>query len=617
MKDRFRILVIVTLFALQAITAWGAGIRMSVDTRGGRGIQVGDLFYIYIEVTDMEAAPEKPTAVPGAKVIYFDRTGQSSMFSSSGGKTTQTFSYTWTVTLRAQKEGTFHYGPITLGKVKSNEISYSIGAQSASEAGQRQDQSSRQNQASRSDASDDDKPKYIGKGDGNLFLKANVSKTSVYEQEALVYTVKLYTTYDAIKFIGATATPKFEGFVVEESKDVSSSLSYENYNGKTYATAVIARYIIFPQLTGNLKVLGNTYTVSVNDREYYHDPFWGNMSYSKPLQLNVSPNDLSVNVKALPSPKPADFSGGVGKFSITSSLPSANLKTNQAASVVYTVSGEGNIKYVTLPDLNVIYPDELEVYSPKTDIKTSVGGSNVSGSVKFDYSFMPLEEGEFDIPAIKLVYFDPSTGKYETSTAKGYKITVGKGASSAKSQSKGNLRFDSELMPVEKNELQKKYVPIIDKFSYWLWFIIPLLILVSGVVYRRIYERSHSDMDAYNSKRADKIARKRLRKAAECMRKNDKDHFYDEILIALWGYLGDKLKMPTSELMRDNIKAVLIERDIDSEVISSLLQLLDECEFAKYSSAKAENEMSDVYSSTIEIINRLEKSFKTKKSNEK
>ena len=221
-------------------------------------------------------------------------------------------------------------------------------------------------------------------------MRASVSESNVYEQQALVYTVKLYTTYDAIKFIGATAAPKFDGFVVEESKAVSSSLDYETLDGKTYATAVIARYIIFPQMTGQLKVIGNTYTVSVDQREYYHDPFWGNMAVNSPLQLNVSPNDLTVNVKALPSPKPADFSGGVGKFTIASQLKSNNFKTNQAASIEYIVTGSGNLKYIQLPDLSTSFPPQLEVYTPKTDVKANVGSSNVSGSVSFDYSFMRL-----------------------------------------------------------------------------------------------------------------------------------------------------------------------------------------------------------------------------------
>ncbi len=404
------------MLLLGAVSAWGASVHLSVQNGRGRGvIGVGDIFYISYQVSNTETAPQKPASVPGAKVLYFDRTGQSSSFTSVNGKTTQSYTFTYTLTLRAQTEGSYTFGPVDVGGVKSNTVSYAIGkaaqpernvpGQNAAPSGQ-----DRHNSA--------DGPKFIGKGDGNLFLKADVSKSSAYEQEALVYTVKLYTTYDAIKFIGATSAPKFEGFVVEESKDVSSSLNYETYGGKTYATAIIARYIIFPQMQGQLKVIGNTYTVSVDEREYYHDPFWGNMSVAKPLELNVTPNDLSINVKPLPTPQPANFSGGVGRFSITSTLPSQKFMSNQAASVVYTVTGTGNLKYVKLPDLNALYPAQLEVYSPTPEVNATVGSANVSGTARFDYSFMPLEAGTFTIPDVDLVYFDPQTGKYETSDRK-------------------------------------------------------------------------------------------------------------------------------------------------------------------------------------------------------
>ncbi|MDE6297773.1 MAG: BatD family protein, partial [Muribaculaceae bacterium] len=466
------------------------------------------------------------------------------------------------------------------------------------------------NQDSSSAGKDDGKPKFIGKGDSNLFLRASVSQTNVYEQQALVYTVKLYTTYDAIKFIGATAAPKFDGFVVEESKDISHSLIAENYNGKIYATAVIARYVIFPQMAGDLKVLGNTYTVSVDQREYYHDPFWGNMSYATPLQLNVTPNDLVVNVKPLPLPKPADFSGGVGNFRISSELKKANFKSNTAASILYTVSGTGNLKYIQLPDLNTLYPDELEVYTPKTDIQAEVGGSNVSGKVVFDYSFMPLEEGNFKIPPVKLVYFNPETGKYETAEAKGYDIVVGKGEASSKSQVNRRARFDSKLKEVKLSDLKKSEKILVKTFPFWLFYIIPFLLLVVALISYRVYVSSHADMASFNSKRADKIARKRLKKANICMKRGDVDGFYDELLIALWGYMGDKLKMPTSELMRDNIRSVLESKNIGDSVIDGFISLLDICEFAKYSPEGGKAGMSEAYNSAIKEINEVEKAFK-------
>ena len=606
-----RIGILALLMLLLTGIGWGASVRLSQSPgRGKRTVEVGDMFYIYMEVQDIDARPEVPKSVPGAKVMYFERTGQSSSFSSVNGRTTQSFSYTYTITLRATKEGSFSYGPVTVGGVRSNKVSYHIGAQGAQGSHAPSGAVPGNSRA----GADSDKPKFIGKGDGNLFLRASVSKSSAYEQEALVYTVKLYTTYDAIKFIGASAAPKFDGFVVEESKAISSQLNYETYNGKTYATAVIARYIIFPQMTGSLKVSGNTYTVAVDQREYYHDPFFGSMSYSTPLQLNVTPNDLSVNVKPLPVPKPADFSGGVGKFSITSSLKSSEFKTNQAAAIVYTVSGSGNLKYVQLPDLQSVYPPQIEIYTPTTKQNISAGSSNVSGNVTFDYTFMPLEEGNVIIPEVKLVYFNPETQKYETSVARGYTVNVGKGKSSARSQSRKTVRFNPELLRVNPDKLSVRHVPVIRSFPYWLCFILPVVILaVALIVYKR-YVSMHADIAALNSRRADKLARRRLKRAHDALRKGDVENFYTELLKALWGYLGDKLKMPTSELMRDNIRQVLAEKGIPESVVEDLISLIDEAEFAKYSSAGGKEGMDAAYSHAIDTINSLEESFKTSKT---
>lgn len=608
MSRRIGILVMM-LVAFASMAFASASVRLyETPARGKRAIEVGDMFYIYIEVSDIDGTPDLPDNIAGAKVMYFSQTGRSSSMTSVNGHVTQSVRNTWTLTLRAQKEGTFSLGPISVGGVKSNKLTYTIGKQSA----QTQPVPGAPAGGNADDA-DSDKPKFIGKGDGNLFMRASVSESTVYEQQALVYTVKLYTTYDAIKFIGATAAPKFDGFVVEESKAISNSLEFETYNGKSYATAVIARYIIFPQMTGQLKVMGNTYTVSVDQREYYHDPFWGSMAVSKPLQLNVTPNDLVVNVKALPSPKPADFSGGVGKFTLASQLKTNTFKTNQAASIEYIVTGTGNLKYIQLPDLSTLYPSELEVYTPETDVKTNVGATNVSGSVKFDYSFLPLEEGEFRIPAVNLVYFNPETGKYETSSSKEYTITVGKGKSSGKSQTNNKLKFNDTLENINPKSLSKDHTPIVYKFPYWLIFILPVLILISAVVIYRNYINEHADMAAFNSKRANKLARRRLKKAAAAMKAGNSDKFYDELLIAIWGYLGDKLKMPTSELMRDNIKSVLTESEIPENVINELLNVLDNSEFAKYSPEAGRTGMKEAYNSAIDSINSLESSFKNKK----
>lgn len=603
------------MLSIATLCGWSAStFQVSVATQhGGDDIEIGEQFYVYLKLNNVDGEPPAPE-VPGAKVKYFTLSSQSSSISIIGGQRSQSVSKTYVATCTASKEGSYTFGPLSVGGVKSNSAHYTIvrsgsGSLSKMQQRQSQQQQTQQSQHQRQASPDDSQqsgPTFIGKGNEKLFLRASVSKSTAYEQEALVYTVKLYSSYAPIKFIGATEAPKFDGFVVEESDETSRSLSYETYNGKEYATAVIARYIIFPQMTGKLTVKGNTYTVSTDEQEYYDDPYFRMLTVRRPIQLNVSPNDLVIDVKPLPQPQPADFSGGVGHFSVSSSLPQSTLKTNQPASIIYTVKGTGNVKYVKLPDLNNIFPKQLEVFSPTPEVSAEPKGSNVSGEIKFDYSFTPLETGEFEIPEISLVYFDPSTGRYEKSVAKGYKVEVDKGASSEKSQTKNRLKFQSELMPLKG--LSHSHTSLVKKFPFWLWYILPTLTLVVCVVAYRRYMNNLADVVGTRMRKAGKVATKRLKKAAVCMKAGRMEQFYDEMLIALWGYVGAKLNIPTSELNRQNVAQRLNEAGASEEVIAQLLDVLDKCEFAKYAPRSGSDELKTIYNSGAEIINRLEDS---------
>ncbi|MDE6447077.1 MAG: BatD family protein, partial [Muribaculaceae bacterium] len=276
--------------ALTSVAAWGASsveLRVEPASRNG-SIEVGQKFYIKVIVTNIQEAPSAPQSVPGAKLQYFGHQSSSSSFTSINGQTSQKVINIYAMTLKAEKKGTFSFGPIAVGGVKSNTVSYTIAAagstpqpqpmpqQNGGAAGAPDPMTGQQGQSG---------PTFIGKGNDQLFMRANISKTTAYEQEALVYTVKLYTTYSSIKFIGATDAPKFDGFVIEESNSVSNQLTYETYQGRTYATAVIARYIIFPQMPGQLKILGNKYTVSTDAEEYYHDPYFSQLTVRRPIQL--------------------------------------------------------------------------------------------------------------------------------------------------------------------------------------------------------------------------------------------------------------------------------------------------------------------------------------------
>lgn len=609
-KNRLLLSLIFILAGVVSLSAKGTVQLRLVVPDGGSEIAVGEKFYIYYKLDNVSADPSEPASVPGSNKLSFNFSSSSSSIVSVNGKTEQTSSRTYVLYARAKIEGNYSFGPVTVGGVKSNTINFKIVKQRNGSSSSYPSSSAMQgsNGQASSDAGESDSPTFIGKGDSHLFLKASVNRTKVYEQEALEYTVKLYTTYSRIKFVGATESPKFDGFVVEETKDTSTSFSYETYNGQTYATAVIARYVIFPQKAGQLKITGNTYTVSADRSEYFSDSYFSHMTVYRPIQLNVKPNDLIINVSELPSPRPADFSGAVGQFSISSSLPSANLLTNHAASIVYTVSGKGNIKYVKLPELNDIFPAQLEVFSPKTDVESNVGTSNVSGSFKFDYSFMPLEVGKYRIPELPFVYFDPLTGRYERAVAKGYDVSVSQGASSDKSQTKEKLRFDSDLLPVGDN-LSKIHTPFILQWGYWMFYIIPALGLGGVYIIWRNRRRLMADEIAFRSRKAGKVATRRLKKALQCIKSKDEEHFFDEMLNAIFGYIGDKLKMPTSEITRDNVKSMLESNGIGNDISTQLIDVINECEFAKYSSSGAASDMGTIYDRGCRVIEALEKVF--------
>lgn len=581
-----------------------AGVNVRLETQGGGKLKVGDKFYIYIEADNINSNLSFPNPPSGTRLLY----ESTSSVDNNGHVTAKSV-----LTLRAETSGTFTF-QATAGSARSKVLKYTIGA--AGSSGGSASTPTLQNGSGNSGmdpvaSSQQNGPQFIGKGNENMFLRASVSKTSVYEQEAIVYTIKLYTSYNYIKFLGATVAPKFEGFVVEEDKITDAQQHFETYNGKNYKTAVVARYIIFPQKAGKLSIIGNTYTVSADAFEYYHDPYFQQMVVKRPVQLNITPNDLTVDVRALPSPKPADFSGGVGKFSITSSLPKQIYKTNQAATITYTVNGTGNLKYIKLPDLNALYPSQLEVFSPQSDVQAKVSGNNVSGSVEFTYSFMPVETGTFDIPPVKLVYFNPETNRYETVETHGYNIKVGQGSASEKSQTAKH--FESKLQPIGK--LTYPSHPWFSGFLYWLWYILPSVGFIIAVIIYRSYIKSHADMESLRSRRAGSMARKRLKKAATCLKRGDSEAFYDEMLHALWGYMAHKLKMPTSELTRDNIRGMLTSHKVSESLADKSIALLDECEFAKYAPSAHRDNMQTIYNEGSEVISALESSFVTRINN--
>lgn len=440
----------------------------------------------------------------------------------------------------------------------------------------------------------------------DLFIRINLSKSSAYEQEAVVCTIKLYTKYQVSQFI-LTLQPSFNGFLIEELPITSSLNNVERVNGQNYMVAELKKCILFPQQSGELEITSGNYDVTVVQYEAVRTLF-GTMRQPVERQLSIKSNSQKINIKALPAPRPASFSGAVGKFSVETEIKPPVLKTYEASTLSYKVTGQGNIKYLKAPKIQ--FPAQFDVYDPQNNADAKPSGSTVSGTMTFEYTFIPQYVGKYEIPATEFTYFDPSAGKYVTLNTPKYDLSVAKGSGTAAQVPVDNNieQKNTDILHIKTGDLglQKEHVSFVAGWTYWLWYVLPTILLVAILIYYRKLLKERQNMALMRTKHANKLAKKRLKQAKAYMAANDSGKFYAELLNAIWGYLSDKLGIPVSELNKENIASVLASREVDDGTVTMLMELLDKCEFAQYAPELADSGIGETYNKAVEVMDKLE-----------
>ena len=295
-------------------------------------------------------------------------------------------------------------------------------------------------------------------------------------------------------------------------------------------------------------------------------------------KIKVSSNTGSIDIQPLPSPKPEGFNGAVGEFKVESRLVGNSFRTNDPATLFYTISGTGNIKYLKEPQID--FPTEFEQYTPKSDIQTSVSGNEVSGTMTVEYTFVPQSVGEFTIGSDKFVYFDPAKRDYVTLSTPTYPIKVAKGLSTPAptEDQKAIENKNSDIRHIylgDKNPSKSHSITVTTP-GYWMLYLGLLIAAAAIIIANRTRARRNADVTRMRTAKANKVATKRLKLAGKYLSAGDNDKFYEEMLHALWGYLSDKLSIPLSQLNRQNIVERLSEKEYSEETISSIVKVLDE-----------------------------------------
>ena len=588
------------------IGAWADGITFTANAP--EVVVSGDQFRLSYTINSQKVRDFRAPSIQGFEVLMGP--SRSTQYQNYNGVVTN--SITFTYILMAEKEGTYKIPGATIVADGNNYTSNSIEIkvlppdQSSSNAGSGSSARSSRNQANSGKITDKE-----------LFMTATASKTNVYEQEAILLTYKVYTQVNLTALNGDI--PDLKGFHTQEVElPNQKTFSLEHYNGRNYNTTIWRQLVLFPQQTGKIEIPSVTFEGTVSQMVASADPFdaFFNGGNYVNITKNIVTPKLTINVKELPAGKPANFSGGVGEFTLSSSISTQELKTNDAVTIKLVISGTGNMKLINTPEVG--FPQDFEIYDPKVDNKFNLTRNGLSGNKVIEYLAIPRHAGTYTIPPIEFSYFDLKSQSYKTLKTDAYTLNVAKGEGNsdqvvANFTSKEDLKVlgqDIRYIKTGDTHLTKKDDYFFGSTSYYLWYIVPLALFIALMIINRKQAMENANVAKVRTKKANKVATKRMKNAGKLLAEKKSEAFYDEVLKALWGYISDKLSMPVSQLSKDNIEEELQKHQVADELIKEFINNLNECEFARYAPGNQDEKMDKIYSSAIDVISKMENSIK-------
>lgn len=551
----------------------------------------------------------------GLEVIAGPYTSSQSSYQMINGHTSSSSSVTITYTLYAAKNGSFTIGAshaLVGGKRLSSrpvKIQVSGHAQRTNGAPNMHGQDSY------------DQPRMRSAGSAisgsDLFIKVSASKKRVHEQEPILLTYKVYTQVDLTQLEGKM--PDLKGFHTQEVPlPQQKTFHTETVNGRPYKCVTWSQYVMYPQMTGRLEIPSITFKGIVVQQNRNVDPmeafFNGGSGYVE-VKKDIKAPGITLQVDPLPQ-RPANFSGGVGKFNISASLDKKEVKAGEPITLRVVVGGIGNLKLLKQPVVN--FPKDFDKYDAKVTDKTRLTANGVEGNMVYDFLAVPRNQGSYTIPSVELTYYDTSKNAYKTIKTQPFKVEVEKGdGTSAESEDFASQDKDIHTIKLGKAEQHKADEMFFGSFGYWISLLIPLIAFVVLLIVFRRRAIENADIVKKRSNRAGKIATKRLRLANKLMLQGKQGEFYDEVMRALWGYMSYKLNMPAEKLNRDNIRETLGRHFVDDATIEKFTTALDECEFERYAPGDAAGNMNRTFESAMTAIMDIENAINEARKNQK
>lgn len=605
--------IIFLLFTILAAWQVKAADKVRFVAEAADVVVSGDQVRLVFTVNSQDIKDFRAPSIKGFDVLMGPSRSQQSSIQIINGKRTSNSSTAFTYILLAGSPGTYTIPAASVEvngeKVFSNAISIKVLPQdqnsgnSGNNGGGSASSSRSQAAGSRISAND-------------LFITATASKTTVHEQEAILLTYKVYTVVNLRQLYGKM--PDLKGFHTQEVElPQQKTFTLEHYKGRNYNTTVWSQYVLFPQQTGKLEIPSITFDGVIAQQTVSDDPFdaFFNGGGYVEVKKKITTPKVVINVQPLPA-KPAGFSGAVGEFKLASSINATDVKTNDAVTIKLTLSGTGNMKLIGTPEVK--FPQDFEIYDPKVTDDYKLTNSGLTGTKTFEYLAIPRHAGNFTIPAVEFTYFDLKSNSYKTLKTEAYNLKVAKGQGNAdqvisdftNKESVKMLGKDIRFIKLGDSSLRPKGDFFFGTVGYYLCYLIPLLLFVVFAVIYRQKALENANVAKVKTKKANKVATRRMKLAGKLLAENKKNEFYDEVLKALWGYISDKLSIPVSQLSKDNIEAELTNYGVQEALIAEFIGVLNECEYARYAPGNENEAMDKVYSASVEVISKMENSIK-------
>ena len=550
-------------------------------------------------------------SMPGFELLAGPFTSTASSFSFVNGKRTSTYQKTFTYTYSATKEGTYTIGAATVDikgrKYRSNGLKITVvreqEPQAATTSSRTNDDSSRPQRTQTAQSAP------------SIFMRTEVNKTHAHEQEPVTLCYKLYFVgVNDVQLAGVTKMPDFDGFLKQESDLEQLESHVETYNGRQYNVAVVYKNQLYPQHSGDITITPAHFEVVYTTPGAERDPFGQMFGYQEHKTLKAPA--VTIHVDALPQEdRPKSFSGGVGHFTMTPSISSTELNTNEPITLKLDISGSGNMKLIKTPDVK--WPEGFESYDPKVSNSYQTTDSGMSGTKSIEYMAIPREPGDYTLPPVTLTYYDSDAGAYKTLTTPSYQLHINRGQQRKDTEVSDYSQEDIKQLATDVRYIHTNDLPALEpnsamppaiqvgSFGWWLCYLIPLIIAIIVLIAMRRYIQANADLTQVRYRKANKVAQKRLRNAKKLMDENQTGAFYEEIERAAMSYLSDRLTIPTAELNKETISQILAQKNVPEPLIKETEQVLSTAEFARYAPSMNQD-MNTLYSRTVELINQLE-----------